>query len=90
MRDSTQNAGLVYVESRKSAHPKNFRPLWHGRPAGLPVAGRPVAPLCCPPTGKFFQCSNVVATLAKLLAGWRILHGRVAALYSLALPTSNY
>ncbi|KRX71430.1 Ras-related protein Ral-A [Trichinella sp. T6] len=69
MRDSTQNAGLVYVESRKSAHPKNFRPLWHGRPAGLPVAGRPVAPLCCPPTGKFFQCSNAVATLAKLLAG---------------------
>ncbi|KRZ16159.1 hypothetical protein T11_1747 [Trichinella zimbabwensis] len=70
----------------------DFRPLWHGRPAGLPLAGRPVAWLCCPPTGKFFQCSNAVATLAKLfLARWRILHGRVAALYySLPPPTSNY
>ncbi|KRZ46099.1 hypothetical protein T4C_2010 [Trichinella pseudospiralis] len=68
----------------------DFRPLWHGRPAGLPLAGRPVARLCCPPTGKFLQCSNAVATLAKLLARWRILHGRVAVLYFLPQPTSNY
>ncbi|KRY92494.1 hypothetical protein T4D_6720 [Trichinella pseudospiralis] len=68
----------------------DFRPLWHGRPAGLPLAGRPVARLCCPPTGKFLQCSNAVATLARLLARWRILHGRVAVLYFLPQPTSNY
>ncbi|KAL1284161.1 Replication protein [Trichinella pseudospiralis] len=79
-----------YARANWQALLLDFRPLWHGRPAGLPLAGRPVARLCCPPTGKFLQCSNAVATLAKLLARWRILHGRVAVLYFLPQPTSNY